>query len=99
MGSKERLETLKQRKAKLEQEISALKARETVQERKEDTRLKVLVGAAMLADTKLNPSTVELVEEILQRAITAERDRAFLQSKGWLRQALGKVPEKQKDGQ
>lgn len=99
MGTKEKLEALKQRKAKLEQEISALKARETAQERKEDTRLKVLVGAAMLADTKLNPSTVELVEVILQRAITAERDRAFLQSKGWLRQNLNKTQEKQKSGQ
>ncbi len=84
MGTKEKLETLQQRKAKLEQEIAALRARETAQERKEDTRLKVLIGAAMLADTKLNPQTVQFVEEILHRAITSERDRAFLQSKGWL---------------
>lgn len=85
MGTKEQLDTLKQRKAKLEQQIAALKARETTQERKEDTRLKVLIGAAMLADSKLNPGTVQMIEEILQRAITAERDRAFLQGKGWLK--------------
>ncbi len=101
MGTKEKLESLQQRKAKLEQEIAALKARETAQERKEDTRLKVLVGAAMLADTKINPQTVQLIEEVLQRAITSERDRAFLQGKGWLPSAknLNEAPEKQKAGQ
>ena len=84
MGTKEHLEALKQRKAKLEQQISALKARESSQERKEDTRLKVLIGAAMIADTKLNPQTGVFVQEVLQRAIVAERDRELLRRKGWL---------------
>lgn len=97
MGTKEKLEKLKQRKAQIDQEISTLKARETAQERKEDTRLKVLVGAAMLADTKINPQTVQLIEEVLQRAITASHDRKFLQGKGWL--PADKAGEKQKAGQ
>jgi hypothetical protein len=85
MGTKEKLETLKQRKAKLEQEIAALQTRENAQARKEDTRLKVLIGAAMLTDSKIRPKTVDMIEEVLQRGIKEERDREFLKSKGWLK--------------
>ena len=84
MGTKERKEALQKRKAKIEQQLAALKAREATQERKEDTRLKVLVGAALLADSKIHPKTAAFVRDVLQRAITAERDRAFLQRKGWI---------------
>lgn len=87
MEPKEKLDSLLQRKAKLEKQIAALAARQKSQERKEDTRLKVLVGAAMLADAKINVETNVLIEEVLERAITAERDRAFLQSKGWMKGA------------
>lgn len=101
MGTKEKLEALKQRKAKIEQELAAIEARQKARDRKEDTRLKVLIGAAMLADAKLNPSTIQFIEEVLQRGIIAPRDREFLQGKGWLpaakpEQAAG---EKAKDGQ
>jgi len=88
-----KMEELKQRKAKIDQQIAALQKRQAAQERKEDTRLKVLIGAAMLADAKLNPSTAAFVQEIVQRAITASRDREFLQNKGWLKD------EKPKSGQ
>lgn len=84
MGTQDRIETLKQRKARIEKELAAIEAREKARERKEETRLKVLVGAGILADSKIHPEIVDLVQEILGRAITAERDRAFLQRKGWL---------------
>lgn len=84
MGTTERMEALKQRKAKIEQQIAAVKARQTAQERKEETRLKILIGAAMLADAKINPETAQVMQKILTRAITAPRDREFLQAKGWL---------------
>lgn len=84
MGAKEKMEALKQRKAKIDEQIAALKARETAQARKEDTRLKVLIGAAMLADVKIHPKTGEFIKDVLQRAITEKRDREFLQNKGWL---------------
>jgi len=93
MGTIKKIEALKARKAKIEQELAALKARENEQARKEDTRLKVLIGAAMLTDSKIRRKTEEMIEEVLQRAITKERDRAFLKSKGWLK------TEKPTDGQ
>lgn len=84
MGAKEKLEELKRRKAKIDEQIAALKSREAAQARKEDTRLKVLIGAAMLADMKIHPKTAELIKEVLQRGITEKHDRKFLQDKGWL---------------
>lgn len=84
MATQERIEALKQRKAKLEREIAVIEARERDQQRKDDTRIKVLIGAGMLADAKLNPATAVFVREVLERSILAERDRIFLQGKGWL---------------
>ncbi len=98
MSAKEKLEALKQRKAKIEQEIAALKSRDAAQERKEDTRLKVLIGAALLADAKINPETAALVQEVAARAITAPRDREFLQGKGWLPDGKNGQPEKEEAG-
>lgn len=91
MATRERMEALKQRKAQLEKQISELETRARVRERKEETRLKVLIGAAALADLKLNPQTEVFIRELLQRAIVAKRDREFLQDKGWLKAA---EPEK-----
>lgn len=84
METKDKLEELKKRKAKIDQQISKLKARQAANERKEDTRLKMLVGAALLTDAKTNPNTAAAVKEVLGRTITAEGNRRFLQSKGWL---------------
>ncbi len=84
MGTQEKLDALKEKKARLQEQINAMEARQKDKERKEDTRLKVLIGAAMLADARINPSTVEQVRRVLQRGITSERDRAFLESKGWI---------------
>lgn len=94
MATQERLKELAQKKAKLEQQIAALKSREAAKERKEDTRLKVLVGAAMLADAKMNPQTGVFVQDILEKAITADRDRDFLRRKGWLKENPKRAEEK-----
>ena len=80
----EKLEALKKREAQLKAKISEIEARTVAQARKEDTRLKVLVGAALLADAKLNLETVNFVRGVLARAVAVKRDRDFLQSKGWI---------------
>lgn len=80
----EKLEALKKREAQLKAKISEIEARTAAQARKEDTRLKVLVGAALLADAKLHPATAEFIRATLARAVTAQRDRDFLQAKGWI---------------
>jgi len=81
---KERLTTLREKKEKLEKQLAALEARERAKARKEETRLKVLIGAAVLADAKVHPENITNIEAILQRAVIAPRDRSFLQEKGWL---------------
>jgi muramidase (phage lysozyme) len=79
-----KVETLRQRKARLEAQIAAIEAAEKAKQRKEDTRLKVLVGAGILADTTKHPETRGGIETVLRRAITADRDREFLKAKGWI---------------
>ena len=86
MGTRERIEALKLRKAKIEQELASIEAREKAKERKEETRLKILIGAGILADAKAHPEIVELIQEILARSITAARDRELLARKGWLQE-------------
>lgn len=90
----ERIESLKKQQAAIKEKIAKLEAQRSVQARKEETRLKVLVGAAMLADAKVNPATPGILLEILQRAITTERDRKFLEEKGW---PLMPLPQNQTD--
>ena len=75
---------LKQRKAKIEKELAAIEARERAKVRKEETRLKVLIGGGIIADAKVHPEIIELIQEILARATTAERDRELLKAKDWL---------------
>lgn len=78
-----RLESLREKQAQLQARISKLENREKQQARKDDTRLKILIGAAMLADTAHHPETGEFVRAVLARAITTERDQDFLRAMGW----------------
>lgn len=80
-----RLELLRQKKAALEAQINAVEAKAASKKRKEDTRLKIIVGAALLANAGLHPETRTGIVEVLKKAVTAPRDREFLDSKGWLR--------------
>lgn len=89
----ERLEDLKKRESELKAKIATIEARKATEARKEDNRLKVLVGAALLADAKIHPDTVFFLRSVLPRAVTAPRDRDFLQAKGWL---SGEPPAKDK---
>jgi hypothetical protein len=82
--AKSKLAILRQREADLKAKIAAVEAKEKSKTRKEDTRLKVIVGAGLLADAAIYPATAALLREVLQRAITADRDREFLKLKGWL---------------
>jgi hypothetical protein len=84
MATSAKLEALRKRQAQIAAQIAAAESAEKAKGRKEDTRLKVLVGAAILADVALHPETRAGVEAVLKRAITAPRDREFLAAKGWL---------------
>jgi hypothetical protein len=79
-----RLETLQKKAEELRQRIADVEAQENAKRRKEDTRLKVIVGAALLANAAIHPETRAGIAEVLNRAVTAQRDREFLKGKGWL---------------
>ena len=57
----ERLKALEQKQAQIKAQIQALKARDTAQERKDDTRRKVLLGGFVLAQMKKNGIGVQLM--------------------------------------
>ena len=85
-GSKPKttLEALRGKQAKLQARIAEIEALEKQRARKDDTRLKVIVGAACLADAAIHADTKNRLREILDRGVSAGRDREFLKRKGWL---------------
>lgn len=84
MVKPDRVETLRKKKEQIEKKLADLEARERAKVRKEETRLKVLIGGGILADAKVHPEIVDLIFEILDRSTPAKRDRDFLEAKGWL---------------
>lgn len=88
----ERIEALKKKQAQIQAQIQALQQKENIQKRKEETHLKILIGAAVMADIEKNmESSVEsgdkqkkAIRELLNRAIQIKKDRDFLTARGWL---------------
>jgi hypothetical protein len=95
MAAKSRFEALKERKEKIDEQLKALEAKGKAKERKEDNRLKILIGAGMLADAKINETTSLYIKDVLQKSITSERDRDFLRRKGWLKDETAKDKKEQ----
>ena len=79
-----KLETLEKQRARIQARITEEEAKLKAKTRKEDTRLKILVGAAFLNDVEHHPETRAGVLAVLERGITIDRDREFLKTKGWL---------------
>ena len=76
----ERLTALEQKQAQIQKQIQALKARDTAQERKDDTRRKVLIGGFVLAQMKKNGIGVQSVTYESVRFIDTlnnDRDRVL----------------------
>jgi hypothetical protein len=78
-----KLAVLRKRAAELKARITQAEAQEKAKARKEETREKVLIGAAFLADIKQHPETRAGVVEVLKRGIVAPKDREFLKARGW----------------
>lgn len=74
----ERLIVLKQKEAQLKAQIQRVENRAKSQDRKNDTRCKIIIGGAMLADAVIRPETTKFLLAVLGRAVTNERDKALL---------------------
>jgi len=73
-----RLELLRKRKQEIEQQMKALEAREKEEERKKDTRRKIIVGAAVLAHAARDAAFAKTLRDVLDKAVIEERNRELV---------------------
>jgi hypothetical protein len=74
----DRIASLKAKKEALASRLTALEAKAKQQERKRDTRRKIIVGAAVLAHAELHPAFAEQLRGVLERAVLRDVDRAVI---------------------
>jgi len=84
----EKLKELADRKAAIAERIARIESQLAAQSRKDDTRLKILIGAAFLADLDKHNAQRAYIEATLRRAITKDKDRDFLKARGWLQEPV-----------
>lgn len=73
----DRLKKLEERRAKIAAEIARVKTREAAQNRKEDTRRKVLLGALILSMVEKGEWPKGKVDSALARFLTRPQDRSL----------------------
>lgn len=71
----EKLRKLEERQSQLKAKIQKIKAREATEERKLDTRKKVVLGAVLLEMVKSGEWSEEKLHGLLDRKLTRTRDR------------------------
>lgn len=87
-----RKEQLEHKRDSINAKLARLRAKEQHTKRKEETRVKILLGAALLSGIKSEQFGIYIVENndaewadigtLLNTQIQSKRDRDFLQSKG-----------------
>jgi hypothetical protein len=73
----ERAEALRQQKAKIERKLATIEASQRKRSRAEDTRRKVLAGAALLESVKGKPDKEAELRALLDGFLTRPDDRAL----------------------
>lgn len=71
----EKLAELQQKEAQIKAQIQALKARDSEEERKRDTRRKILIGGVVLSKVKRGEWGKEKLQALLDNELKANRDR------------------------
>ena len=74
----DRLAELTRRQEQLEARRLSLLAVKKQSDRKQDTRRKIIVGAAVLAHAELNPNFADQLREVLDQAVQRSIDRAVI---------------------
>lgn len=72
-----RLDSLTEKRDQINAQIQALKHREMEEERKKDTRRKILIGGVVLKMVKNGEMTQERLDQILGLHLDSERDRVL----------------------
>lgn len=71
----EKLKKLEERQAQLRTQIQKLRAKESTEDRKRDTRRKIVLGAVLLEMVKSGDWSKEKLHNLLERKLTRPRDR------------------------
>lgn len=79
-----KLEALRRREAALREAIAQEKVRQQKRKEKDDARLFLIVGAALVHNAAQAPDFRLMLKQVLQVAELRDSDRAFLTGKGWL---------------
>jgi len=70
-----RLQKLLQQQEKINKQIALAKAREKGQERKKDTRRKILIGATLRTEAETDTALYDKINHLLDRYLTRPDDR------------------------
>lgn len=71
----EKLKKLEDRKNQLKAQIQKLRAKESTEDRKRDTRRKIVLGAVLLEMVKSGDWSEEKLHNLLEKKLTRPRDR------------------------
>ena len=82
----ERIAALKAEEKQTQARLAALLAKQKADERKRDTRRKIVVGGAVLAHAALHPAFADALRDVLRAAVTRDMDKALLAD------VIGEVP-------
>lgn len=74
-----RIEQLKVKQAQLHAQIQKLEAQEKMQERKRDTRRKILIGAYYLDKAKSSSSDMQVLKDAMAIFLTRNMDRQLFE--------------------
>ena len=74
----ERIANLERQHAQIKARLNRERAKITAQKRKDDTRRKIIAGAALFAHANHNPAFKEQIWHILNTHVTRKQDRALL---------------------
>lgn len=72
-----RIESLQAKKAQIEAELARLRARSRTENRKADTRRKILIGAVVMQEMEARPEIDGWIRKLLDQRLTKDRDRAL----------------------
>ena len=73
----QRIVALRSRRAQIDEELARLEAKAKKEERKNDTRRKILIGAVILQEMGDKPEFDALVHTLLKQRLTRPNDRAL----------------------
>lgn len=75
--NQERIETLRSRRAQIDAELLRLEAKAKAEDRKTDTRRKILIGAVVMQEMEKRPDFATWMRKLIGQRLTRSRDRAL----------------------